>query len=250
MSGLLLSLDVRIAYVDATGALTGGYIGLVNPVNVTIENPEPEAITRVSRQRDSYGQALDQVLRPNPPTVTLGTDESGDAEVLAWAYNGTVSAYSQSSETVSAAEFAVVKGKWNKLPHRMVSSFVAEPTGGGAAYAAGTDYMLDAISGMVYIPPTSTIATGDIEVDYTAPALTGDEIKGGTRSQISVRIDGEGTNLATGNPVHIVIPRAVLSASGGTNLVGDEFHSFELTGTAIKLTGQDPYTIRLINPPA
>lgn len=250
MSGLLLSLDVRIGYVDAQGVLTGGYIGLVNPLNVTIENPDPTRITRVSRLRDSLGQALDEVLRPNPPQLTFGTDESGDAEVLAWAYNGTVTNYGQSSATVTDEKINVVKGRWNKLEHRQISNLVVKNSTGDTTYESGQDYLVDPISGQLLITEAGDIATGEISVSYSAAALTGKSIQGGRRSQLSVRLEGEGTNLATGQAVHVVVPRAVVSASGGTNLVGDEFHSFELTGTATLLTGQDPYTITLLDNPA
>ena len=63
MAGLICSLDVRIAYVDAAGQLTGGgYIGLINPVNFTFEQPEPERIQRTSNLRDSFGNVLDEVV--------------------------------------------------------------------------------------------------------------------------------------------------------------------------------------------
>lgn len=238
MAGLICSLDVRIAYVDAAGQLTGGgYIGLVNPVAFTYEQPEPERIQRTSNLRDSFGNVLDEVVRPNPSTFTLGTDETGDSQVLAWAFSGEVTGYSQTGATVTEATTAVTKGLWTKLPHRQISSLVVTNTGGTVTYVLGTDYLVDLIGGLILPTQSGAIATGNIQVNYTAATLTGDTIVGGTVPSISVRIDGEGRNLATNEPIHITIPRAVLAPSGGMPLIGQEFTSFELAGSIIKLPG-------------
>ena len=238
MAGLICSLDVRIAYVDAAGQLTGGgYIGLINPVNFTFEQPEPERIQRTSNLRDSFGNVLDEVVRPNPATITMGTDETGDSQVMAWAFSGEVTGYTQYGATVTEATTAVTKGLWTKLPHRQISSLVVQPAGGGTAYVLGTDYIVDLIGGLILPTQSGAIATGNVDVSYTAAALTGDTIVGGTVPSISVRIDGEGRNLATNEPIHIVVPRAVLAASGGLPLIGQEFTSFEMAGSPIKLPG-------------
>lgn len=243
MSGLLCSLDVRMSYVDADGVPTGGYIGLINPVQVAVETPEPTRIQRISNLRDSQGQALDEVVRPNPTQIQLSTDELGDAEVLSWALNGMVGAYTQSAAMVTEAALAVVKGRWSKLPHRQVSALTVTPTGGGTAFVANVDYLLDPASGMILATTGGAIATGNVEVNYTAAALTGKAISGGTRASISVRIEGEGTNQATGQPIAIIVPRVNLSAAGALDLVGAEFLVGALSGTAIKVGSQDPVTV-------
>jgi hypothetical protein len=247
MSGLNLALDVRLAYVDEDGVPIGGYIGIVNPVSLGVETPEPTRTQRVSKMRDSYGQALDEIVTPSPTQITFSTDETGDAEVLGWGLNGEAVNYTQAAATVTDAVTAVVKGKWVRLPHRSISSLVIEPEGGGTAYTLNTDYLVDAISGMVLITQGGAIATGDVQVSYSAAALTGKRVDAGTRANINVRIEGEGTNRANGRPVHVVVPRASLSASGTLDLVGDEFLVTELTGTALKLTGRAPVEVTYLD---
>ncbi len=149
MSGLVLALDVRMRYVDADGVPTGGYIGLLNPVSFNIEQAEAERTPRVSKLRDSYGQALDELVTPQPQTISFTTDESGDAEVLAWAMSGQVGNYTQAAGTVSEDEITIVKGEWFKLPHRMISAVELEPAGGGTPYVVDVDYLVDPTAGMI-----------------------------------------------------------------------------------------------------
>lgn len=247
MSGMVLALDVRVAHVDADGVPTGGFIGLVNPVTLGIETPEPARTQRTSRLRDSYGQALDEIVTPSPTQINFSTDETGDAEVLAWGLNGEAVGYSQASATVTDAVHAVEKGKWLRLPHRAISSLVIEPEGGGTAFEVNVDYLVDAVSGMVKITDGGDIATGDVQVSYVAAALTGKKVNAGTKPNMRVCIEGDGINRANGKRVHVVIPCASLSASGTQDLVGDEFLVSELSGTALKLTGREPVEVTYID---
>lgn len=65
------------------------------------------------------------------------------------------------------------KGKYVPLKYPATAVSAVEPHGGGTAYAAGTDYILD--RGMLFIPATSTIAdatsAANIDVTYTYGAL-------------------------------------------------------------------------------
>lgn len=247
MSGMVLALDTRLSYVDADGVPTGGFIGLVNPVTLSIETPEPTRTQRVSRLRDSYGQALDEIVTPSATQINFSTDETGDAEVLGWGLNGEAVNYTQASATVTDQVVAVEKGKWLRLPHRSISALVIEPEGGGTAYTLNTDYLVDPISGMIKITEAGAIADGEVQVSYTAAALTGKKVNAGTRANIRVCIEGDGINRANGKRVHVVIPCASLSASGTQDLVGDDFLVSELSGTALKLTGREAAEVTYID---
>lgn len=247
MSGMVLALDTRLAYVDADGVPTGGFIGLVNPVTLSIETPEPTRTQRTSRLRDSYGQALDEIVTPSATQINFSTDETGDAEVLGWGLNGEAVNYTQASATVTDSVVAVEKGKWLRLPHRSISALVIEPEGGGTAYTVNTDYLVDPISGMIKITEGGSIATGDVQVSYTAAALTGKKVNAGTRPNIRVCIEGDGINRANGKRVHVVVPCASLSASGTQDLVGDDFLVSELSGTALKLTGREAVEVTYVD---
>lgn len=247
MSGLVCALDVRVRHVDSDGVPTGAYIGLVNPVTLAIETPEPERQQRISKLRDSYGQALDEIVTPQPTTLNFSTDETGDAEVLAWSVNGTVGDFTQASATVVDEEVTVVKGDWFRLPHRMISDLSIKPLGGGAEFEADLDYQLDPYSGMVKVTQGGAIPSGPVAVSYTAAAVSGKKVGAGSRAAIQVRIEGEGINKATGKRVSVLVRRASLSASGAMDLVGDDFLVAELTGTALRVGQNDPVEINLFD---
>lgn len=245
MSGLVLALDVRMRYVDADGVPTGPHIGLLNPVSFTIETPEPERTPRVSKLRDSFGQALDELVVPQPQTIGFTTDETGDAEVLAWAMNGQASNYSQSAATVANQTTAVVKGEWLKLPHKMISDVAIEPSGGGTPFEDNVDYLVDPKAGMIKITEGGAIASGNVDLSYSAAAVTGKRIGSGSRPSIQVRIEGEGTNLANGKPVSILVRRANLSASGSLDFTSDDWVQTVLTGTPLRVGVNDPVEVDL-----
>lgn len=247
MSGIVCAIDVRLAYVDADGVLTGGYIGIKNPVKLAISTPEPDRQQRISKMRDSYGQALDEIVTPKPTEIEFSTDDAGDAEILAWALNGESVGFSQSAATVAATAYAVVKNVWFKVAHRSISAVVVTNTAGTTTYVVNTDYLVDAVSGFIKPTTAGAIATGNIKVAYTAAALTGSTVKAGTRPNIVVQIDGEGKNLATGLPVHVVVPRASLSANGALDLIGTNFIVTSLKGSALKVTGREPAEITYLD---
>lgn len=249
MSGLVLSLNLRMRYVDADGVPIPdkGYIGLLNPVTFVVGNPEPTRQQRISKRRDDAGTALDEIVTPNPQTLAISTDETGDAEVLSWALSGQVTNFVQAAATVTDAVTAVVKGEWARLPHRAISEVVIEPPGGGTAYEENVDYFVDYISGMIRPTPGGAIASGNVSLSYDAAALTGKKIGSGTRPTISVRIEGDGINKATQKPVNVLVRRANLSASGDLDLVGDDFLVTELNGTPLKVGNTDPVEVTLID---
>lgn len=238
MSGLICTMNALIAYVDAEGVPTGRYIGLLNPITVQYTRGEPTNIDRTSNLRDSAGAVLDRYSKPGVDNFTFGTDEAGDSEVLAWAFGGSVSGYSQAAATVTDVSYAVEKSRWTRLAHRQISSVVVKSVGGGTTYVINTDYLLDDIGGLIMPTTNGAIATGNVEISYQAAALEGDSIEAGSRPSISVTFLGEGVNQATGEPISIEIPRVVMAASGDINMIGDNFVQVAMSGAPIKLPGR------------
>lgn len=247
-NGLLCSGNVRIAYVDATGALTGNYIGVNNAVKLALNKPAPDLKQRVSKQNENFGEALDQVEFPKPTECSLSVDDTGDAEVLAWALGGTKAGFTQASGTASAITVsAVTLGQWSDIGKRKLSNVVVKDSTDTTTYAAGTDYMLDAAAGFILPLSSGSIAdASELHLTADVAGLTGEAVSVGTRQSISVRIDGDMRNLATGEQIHVVIPRAKLSASGELDFMGEDFLVTQLTGTALVLTGQAPATVTKI----
>lgn len=248
MGGIVCSGNIRVAHVDSDGVPTGGYIGIVNAVKLAITIPDPDTKSRLSKQNESFGQALDTVFFNKPVEIQIDTDDTGDAEILAWSLGGTPSAYTQSSATVTAQETVAQKDEWVRIPNRRISSYVLKDATDVTTYTLGTDYLVDLEAGFYKILTGSAIADGaTLHQNYTAPALTGKSISGGTRPSIQVAIDGDMVNLANNKRVHLVVPKSKLSASGGLDFMGSDFLVTSMKGTCVVVTGLDPYTAELID---
>ncbi len=248
MSGLVCSGNFRFAYVDEDGVPTGGYIGIINTTKLELTVPEADLKSRVSKQNETFGQALDTIATPKPMEVTVGTDELGDAETLAWAVGGVPAAFTQAAGSVTDEAVVAEKGRWIRLGGRSLSAVTVTDTTGTTTFAAGTDYLLDATAG--FIKPTEAGAITDaaqLKVSYTKAAISGKSVGVGSRPSIQLRIEGDAINLATGKRIHVVVPKAKLAPSGGLDLLGEDFLSTELTGNALVITGQQPATITLLD---
>lgn len=237
------AVDLRIRYVDQNGVPTGKGIGVLNPMKLLVTSPEPEILQQISRKRDSYGQALDEIAISKPVAIELETDDAADAETLAWNLNGNVTGYSQAAATVASGSpesQTAIADTWIQLANRAVSAVVVTDATGATTYAAGTDYLLDAISGKFMALSSGTIVDASVlHFTYSAAAVNGKTINVGAVPAIYVQIDGEGKNLATGAPVHIVARRCRLSSIGGLDFVGGKLTVAGLKGTAF-VVGANP----------
>lgn len=244
------AIDARVSYVDSAGNPTGAAIGVLNPVKLVLETPEPDREIQKSRKRDSFGQALDELVVAKPTGLQFGTDDADDAEVLGWAFNGEAVGYTQSSATVTAEHHPATLGKWLQLNNRAISSLVVKDNATSLiTYVAGTDYEVDLVSGQVRPLVGGTITDAEeLKFGYTAAALTGKTIKVGSRPVIYVRIDGEGKNLLTGDPVHVLVRRCSLSSVGSLDLVGGKMIVSEMKGTCFIVGSNPAAEITLITP--
>lgn len=247
MGGIVCSGNVRIAYVDDDGVPTGGYIGIINATKLQFTVPDPDVKQRLSKQNETFGQALDQVSFPKPMEIEMDTDDVGDAETLGWAVGGIPAAFTQGAGTVTAEVLTARKDAWIPLANRQVTAFTLTDSTGVTTYTAGTDYLLDAAAGFVKITQAGVIADAvSIKANYTKPALTGKAISVGNRATIQVRIDGDMVNLANGKRVHVVVPKAKLAPSGGLDIMGSDFLVAAMKGNALVVGGSAPATITTI----
>lgn len=248
MKGALFSGNVRVAYVDADGVPTGNYIGIVNAVKLALNVPDPDTKTRQSKMNESYGQALDQIFQPKPTEVELTTDDVGDQEVMAWAVNGLPTGFNQAADDIVSAVYTANKGQWIRLPHRRISTVVVKNNAGDVTYTANTDYLVDATAGFIKITEAGAIDDAStIKISYHAAEVTGKTVRVGARSALSLAIEGDMRNLVDNSEVHVRIPLARLSPTGGLDLMGTDFLVAALKGTAIAVGGGDVAEITAID---
>lgn len=247
MKGLLFSGDIRIAYVDADGVPTGQFIGVLNTPKLSINVPDPDTKTRQSKQNDSFGQALDTIFLPKPTEIDITIDDLGEQEVLGWAVNGETTGYTQTGAAIVDEVITAAKGKWSRLANRAISAVTVTNSAGTITYANGTDYAIGGDAGFIKVLTGGAITEAQsLKVDYTAAALTGTRINVGTRSSLSLQIEGDMRNLTDGGKYHVKIPLARVSPSGGLDLMGNDFLVAGLKGTLVSVNGNPVSTIDAI----
>jgi hypothetical protein len=117
-------------------------------------------------------------------------------------------------------------------PARDVTAVAVKHTSGSPTYVANTDYFLDAVHGMIYIPATGGAITEaqSLKVDYTPSATTYKTTKAGITGIIegAMRYLGD---PATGPKWDIQIWLAQLSPDGPISLIGTDYASAKLKAT-------------------
>lgn len=243
--GLILAGDVRLGFYDSAGAFLGY---AKDPINVTEMTPTPgegEQRDRVSRMRDTFGQALDSVTLPAPWTLTFTTDSIG-RDILRALFLGTDQDIAVASGSVTGEALTAQHDKWVPLEFPQVDNatppVVTDDTG-VTTYTEGTDYLIDLRNGMIQAISTGTITDGEsLLVDYSYGARTGFRINGATANELTVAmlLDGRSLRQAdSGKVVRWLAKQVTLRPAGGNDIKSNEWVAPQFTGTLITPTGEN-----------
>lgn len=243
MSALLLAGDIFVDLLDATNNSTG-LIGPINTTKFTIKN-EAESKIRPSKKKESYGNALNTVNIPKPAEVSIEFDDQ-PSTLLAALLMGDVEALNQGAGTLTDKAVKLpVKHLWAEIGHiNIVEAGLSVSDTSPAVLTKGTDYEVNYSAGLIRaIPGGAMDAGGDITISGTYLAVTGERIKGGTRTQIKAKIKLDGTNLTNGKGVKLDIPLASLSPTSEIDFMASEFVTGSLGGTINLAPGKtEPFT--------
>lgn len=246
MSGLVCAGNVLInPYIN--GVLTG-FVGPINATKFSLSPGQADKLDRVSYQRDTFGNALDSVVFPGVSSLSIDTDDAA-AEILQFSMLATLSdvALSQGQVLVGAPESITAHlDRWTRLANRNVASVVIKDSTNVTTYVNGTDYTLDATSGLVKALASGSINDGDtLHVSYNYGALSGKQLIAATQTEVRAYVLLDGKNLANQKKVEIVVPEAVLVPSGELDVAGKKFVTFSLSGSVVTRSGElGPYTYR------
>jgi len=242
--GLILAGDVRLGFFNDAGAFLGYQQDPINVSEFTLTPGEGEQRDRVSRMRETFGQALDSVTLPAPWTMTMTTD-SIVREVLKGMFLGQDVDIAVSSGSVTEEEVVARTGKWVPLANVNLDEGTP-PTvtgpGGSPSHAASTDYVIDYRNGMIRAIEGGAITDGDtIEVGYSYGARDGFRVNGAKSESITTALLMDGKSLRqadSGKVIRLIIEQVALRPAGGTDLKSDEWLAPQLTGTLITPTGK------------
>ncbi|OQW92827.1 MAG: hypothetical protein BWK78_00425 [Thiotrichaceae bacterium IS1] len=244
MSGLLLEGNLYLKRL--TDPVDIGFVAAGNAVKAEIEI-ETESKERLSKQKGSYGTALDSVVIPKPPKFNVTVDELAERRMLAIALMGTVTVETVAGSTVDDEAVTVTHDQFIALAHQNISAVTVTDSTGVTTYTEGTDYELNLSLGWISALSTGVIAdSASIKVSYTYAASNAFTVKGNTQSIIKCEVMLDGINKADGQKVVFHAHRWAVSPSSAMDLLGDEFVSSELSGTLELPAGKDePYTLTI-----
>lgn len=235
MSGYIGSGNVMLDILDDNMASTG-YAQPVNAVKFEIASKGADTKERVSRMKATFGQVLDSVGTPNPHEISMEFDDAA-SNILAMAFNGHFQTFTQAAQTGATVTLTAKKGKWMDLGKLNVSAVVI------TGKVLGTDYAVEADSGLIHILETGTIVDGaSTLVTFNCAAVTGETIFGATKPQIDVMIKFDGINQVDKRREIVTVYHAVLSADSVIDYLANEFAKPVLTGKLITPAGMThPY---------
>jgi hypothetical protein len=176
-------------------------------------------------------------IKEKDESVTIKVNRSGSMELdsmefenLAMLFFGSTANVAQSAGSVLNEVVAIdAKDRYFQLGvsalapsgARSLSAVVVTNVAGSTTYVSGTDYVLDAVRGRIYIPLTSTIAVGSIHVDYTKAAVTLKRVVSG-----NTPIEGQLRFLAdnpVGEDMDYLLPWVKITPNGEFPLITDDW---------------------------
>jgi hypothetical protein len=237
MAGFLGKGDVYIRRTD------GKLLSLGNVTQFAIDETEADVKIRYSRQKDSYGQAVDRYAIQKPAKITIKTDEI-TPETLADILRGTLETITDAG-TVTDESITAEKGSFVELAHSGVSDVVVKDSAGSITYVEGTDYEVRPNVGLILIKDDGSIADGDnLKVSYTYDE-SGISISGSQMPEIECKITFDGINQIDGKKYEISIDKARIMPTSPIDLLSDDFTDVTFEGTLITVEGKTkPYEVK------
>ena len=217
-----------------------GFIEVGNVTSLTLKS-ESETKERTSKQRESYGQALDSLSTPKPTAVAFKCD-TFDRKNFAFALMGQDIDFNQAEETITDHPVEIgKKGQWYSFGKANIDPATVEVKTANDTVVDKTAYEINAELGMILILDASnTVQAGDsIKVGFKTVAAKGFVINAGTVDSFDLEIKVIGQNRTTGKKGTLHIPSAVVGADNEIDWFGDDFAESSLSGTAVK-SGTNP----------
>ena len=238
MSGVLAEGTL---YVDRLEA--GVYQGRVKwPGLAKLEiKPNSELVEQSSKDKGKYGQITASVAINKPAELSV-TIADITPEALAMALQGTVSAYSQGSGTVTDEVVTAKLNKFIDLSKKNIATagFVVTNSAANVTYVLGTDYTVNYAMGWLECLSTGAITEGQsLKVDFAYGAIAGNKVKGGTLAQVKGKLELDGVNLADGTPLSVTIWEATLTADGAVDFMSDKMIELSMKGKMAVPAGKD-----------
>ena len=234
--GLIFEGDVKVRNLNQKGS---GFIDIGN-TTALITQTSVETKERVSKQKGTYGSALDSLKTVKPTEIGLKLD-TFDKDNLALALMGEAAVIAATTQTVTGETVTIgKKGMAYKLANGNIDPATVKVKNKSNANVDAKHLDINATLGMITIlPAADTVNDGeDITVEYKTRDSGGYKVSAATLSKLDLEIYVDGRNRVTGETGILHIPHAVLAADGSIDWFGDDFNTAEFKGTAVLASGE------------
>ena len=243
--GLILAGDIRLGFYGSDGAFLGYMQDPINVTELTLTPGEGETRDRVSRMRDTYGQALDSVTLPEPWTTTFTTDTIS-SEILRALFLGLKEEIDVDSGSITDEEITARVGTWVPTSKVMFTGLndvsVTDDADPANTLEEGTDYLVDLRNGAILALASGAITDGDtIKVSAQYGGIEGFRINGARRESLTVAVLLDGRSLRDedeGKIIRMIARRISIRPAGGNDIMSDEWFSPQFQGTLLTPQGE------------
>lgn len=209
-------------------------------------NQSSETKERVSRRKETYGQALDTLKTPKPVEISLELD-TFDKDNLAAAMMGA----SAVIPAVTVTDEVVVIGKRGQ-GYKLANGNIDETTvsvkkADDDSNVDAAQYSVTAAPGLIALAADSTLPDGtQIKVSYKTRASGGYKIDAAKVIELEWEIIVDGLNIVTGEKGILRIPCAKLATDGDFDWFKEDFNTASFKGTAVLADGHSaPYSFEV-----
>ncbi|MBR5940599.1 MAG: hypothetical protein IKZ88_05010 [Neisseriaceae bacterium] len=241
--GLILQGDVYVRNRRIDGA---GLVHIGNTTKLELSS-STEKKERISKQKTSYGQALDSISTPQPTTISFELD-TFDRHNLALALMGKDADVSRAAADFSRDVVIGKKGQFFAIGETNLDPETAiTVTANGTALDTAA-FEINYNLGLVQIAANSSaISDGDtVTVAGKLKAQDGFKIDASVLNDWDLELILDGKNRVNEQEIRLRIPSAVIAADGAIDWFGDDFATAAFTGTVVKLAEESaPYTVEM-----
>lgn len=214
------------------------YLGNCPGLSISIETEKAEHYSSETALRQKDASVPIEVKRDGK----LKCDNMA-ARIVSLFLSGSAGTVTQTAGTVTGEVINVLPGRFYKLGIsaaapagvRAVSNVTVTSEDGTTTYVAGTDYVLDALRGILQTLATGTIVAGKVKVGYTRAAATWEGIRTGGTGEMKGALRVASDN-ATGGQRDYYMPEVSLTPSGELPVIaeGTEFAAMEFDASVLK----------------
>jgi hypothetical protein len=192
---------------------------------------------QTGRGRTNYGQVIASATLPGRTNINLTLNQL-DAENMALAFLGDVSAFSQASATGATVSLTGIYDRWVEIGKEQISNLVVKDETDTTTYEVDVDYAVNTRLGLIKVIKES-LDGSTLNLTFDAAEVTASKIVGGTSPIIRCRLLLDGKNYVNGRNCKVLVYSARLRPTTEVDFLSEDFLPLELEGLCEIPEGKD-----------